>query len=282
MRIAEVGLIVRVDDTVAVGIGKHQVASLQAFTLQRVGCIAAAVAVDIVLEVILILDDAEGLVAIEVTDRLTFLEAGDDTSTLREVVITALIVLTATVHLCHLILIISNVPADAVGEVFTDLVAPVDSELNTSVLYGTSILQLLRETCRRRNGHGDEQVLRGLLIPVENHAELTADEACIETEVKLLRGLPSQLLVGEALRINTGSIVVLVAVEGIVTVGTILEGSEITEAVSNVLVTVLSPTCTDLQEVEPGRGLLHELLVRDYPTCRNRGEVTPTMSGSED
>ena len=178
-----------------------------------------------------------------------------------------------------------------VSEVTANLVAPAESHLKTLVLHVTCIhvgRLLIAEHHIHRGLY--QPVLRGLLIPVEVQSEAAAKEACIQTDIQLLRGLPSHVGVGNVLCIGTSGVNVvghrlnhiageLVAIVGI-SAGGETDVREIVE-VTNLTVTVLSPRCTELQEAQPRRGRLHELLVRDVPTCRYRGKITPAMTACE-
>ena len=77
VRVADHGLVVvaLVDLAVAVHVDELHVARLQRLTLQRVGLVAAAVAVQVVLKVLLVLNDTLHLVAPEVTDWESYLNA---------------------------------------------------------------------------------------------------------------------------------------------------------------------------------------------------------------
>ena len=146
------------------------------------------------------------------------------------------------------------------------MVAPVQSNFDTCVANGTGILQLSVETSGGRYGYVDQQVLRGLLIPVEVQTQFTAQEAGVETKVNLLRCFPSQFLVLQTRERSTLGGNVLGIVERIHAVCVVCKGCLVLEG-TDALVTVLSPTGTQLQEADDRR-VLQEVLVADYPTCR--------------
>ena len=61
--------------SVTVCIGKLAVAGLQSCALQGIGCITAAVCIQVGLLVGIVLDDSVNLITIEITDRITYLYA---------------------------------------------------------------------------------------------------------------------------------------------------------------------------------------------------------------
>ena len=178
-----------------------------------------------------------------------------------------------------------------ISEVAANLVAPAESYLKTLVLHITCI-HVSRLLIAEHHVHRGlyQPVLRGLLIPVEVQSEAATQETGIQTDIQLFRGLPSHVGVGNVLGVGTSGVDVishrlnhiareLVAIVGI-SAGGETDVREIVE-VTNLTVTVLSPRCAKLQEAQPRRGRLHELLIRDVPTCRYRGEVTPAMTACE-
>ena len=98
-----------------------------------------------------------------------------------------------------------------VGEIAANMVAPAQGNLKTCVLHVTCVdvgRLLVTEHFVHRGLY--QPVLRFLHIPVEIQAEATADEACVDTDIGLLRGLPSHVLVGHVSCVGTSLIYVTV------------------------------------------------------------------------
>ena len=115
----------------------------------RVGGVAVLQSSSVSSEILCVLDDAGCLVAPEVTDWVSFLEACHVASALCEQVATAVVVFLWRVNLSNLVLVVCDVITDVVLEVLSNLVLPVERNLDTGVLNSTGILQLRRETCCR-------------------------------------------------------------------------------------------------------------------------------------
>ena len=86
---------------------------------------------------------------------------------------------------CYLILISSKVHANVVAEILTDSVVPRESNLNTGVLYVTTIDSCRVSTIDSQQVTADQPVLSGLLIPVEVYTQTAVEETGIETKVEL-------------------------------------------------------------------------------------------------
>ena len=185
MRAAQLGLVFRSDDTVAVDIDELQVAGLNTGTLERVGGTATAVLAEICLQVALVLDDALCLIAIEIADGVSFLHTCHVAGILCDEVITAGDELIGILHLGHFVLILGKVDIDTIFEI-ADVVLPSDGSLNTGILHGTCIgmVSILSDDTPQR--HPKEQVLGLFVVPLEGGGEAAAEEACIETHVGLL------------------------------------------------------------------------------------------------
>ena len=249
MGAADFGLVLSVHDAVTVHVDKLQVTRLDTGALERVLSLAAAVGVQVVLQVGSVLDDAVGLVAIEVADGVAFFHAGHDTGVLSDEVVTAFNEVVGVVHLGHLVLVVSQVHVDTVLEV-ADVVVPSDGSLNTGVLHGAGVSIVTVLTYDSPNGNPQQEVLGLLLVPFERGAQTAAEEACVETDVDLFRCLPCQFGVGQTCGITTLCVAVLVVVERILTVVTEVEG-RLPLCGRNVVVTVLSPAGAQFQELEP-------------------------------
>ena len=99
-------------------------------------------------------------------------------------------------------------------------------------------------------GHPEQKVLGLLVVPLEGGGEATAEEACVETHVGLLRGLPDQVGILDVGRISTLCISVLRVAEGILAIVTEIEVG-LPQHGTDVIVTILSPTGTQFQERQP-------------------------------
>ena len=251
MWIAKFCLIVIIDNTIAIYIHKLQVTWLDTGTLLRVSGIALAVFVKVSLNVCLILHHTFCLVAPEVADRMTFLETSHITGILSQEVITTIVVCLVRLHLCHLVVVVSHIPTYVVLEVLTNLIVPRKRKLNTLVLYSTSILHLGRETCCWIYRNRNQQVLGLLVIPIQGEAQASTQEASIQTDVQLLRSLPSQIFIRQTGRSSTGNILVRITIEGIIATCIKCESTLPLEVVNGLCITILTPTSTKLQEVEP-------------------------------
>ena len=84
----------------------------------RVGGVAVLQSSSVSSEILCVLDDAGCLVAPEVTDWVSFLEACHVASALCEQVATAIVVFLRRVNLSYLVLIVCDVVTDVVLEVF--------------------------------------------------------------------------------------------------------------------------------------------------------------------
>ena len=104
----------------------------------------------------------------------------------------------------YLILIGSEVHANVIAEVLANAVVPGESNLNTSVLYVTTIDGSRVSTVDGNLLTTDQPVLSGLLIPVECQAQTAVEETSVETEVELLRSFPSQIRIRYDVSISTG------------------------------------------------------------------------------
>ena len=83
---------------------------------------------------------------------------------------------------CYLILIGTDVYTNVITEVLTDSIIPSQSELNTGVLYITSVDSSRIGTVDSQQVTADQPVLSGLLIPVEGYTQTAVQETSIETE----------------------------------------------------------------------------------------------------
>ena len=197
---------------------------------------------------------------------MAFLHTCHDTCVLSKQVITAFIVMVGIVDLGNLVAVVGHVPVHAIVEVAANLVVPVKCDFKTGITYGTGVLPLRREARGSWNLNLYEQILRLLVVPVHRSAQATIQEAGIDTEVGLLRSFPFKIIIGKTAQISTLSRILLGVSEGVVAVISIRECSQIAKGIANILITILTPAGTELQEVKPRSCGLHEFLVADHPT----------------
>ena len=103
----------------------------------------------------------------------------------------------------YLILIGSKVYTNIVTKVLANSVVPRESKLNTCILNVTTIDSSRIGTVNSNLLTTNQPVLSSLLIPVEVYTQTVVDETSIETKVKLLRCLPSQVRVRYDICVST-------------------------------------------------------------------------------
>ena len=100
-----------------------------------------------------------------------------------------------------------------------------------------------------RSDSADDEVLGGLLVPVHSEGETVLEEACVKSEVKLLRSLPLKLVVasgGWSVAVDIGRIgVESVIVDRIRTVLGYVVGIHV--ASQGGCGSVLTPGCAELE-----------------------------------
>ena len=186
MRIANIGLIICIDNTITIDINKLQVTRLDTCTLKRVSGIALAVLVKVSLNVCLILHNTFCLVTIETSNSMSLPHTSHITSILSQEILTTLNEVGITLNLCHLILIDSHIPVQAISEVLTHFIIPIKCKLHTLVLYSTSVYPLSTETRNSISLDINQEVFGLLTIPVCSKAQATMQETGIDTNVQLL------------------------------------------------------------------------------------------------
>ena len=114
MRITDLRLIAVVDHAIAIDIDKFQVTRGYRGALQGVRGIPTAILVKIGLYIRLILHHAIGLIAPEVTDRMSFFHTGHIGGSLGQKSVTSM---STVINFCYLILVMREVQADAIAKV---------------------------------------------------------------------------------------------------------------------------------------------------------------------
>ena len=103
-----------------------------------------------------------------------------------------------------------------------------------------------------------------------------SEEAEIDSDVVLRGGLPGQVLVGDVGGGGSGDLLVLPDVVARAD----REDVDAGVGAPNLLVAELPPRCAEFQFVDPA-DVLHELLLGDAPSGRERGKETPLVPGGE-
>ena len=135
---------------------------------------------------------------------MAFLSTRDIVCTLRENIAKTCDIVVLVGDTGNLVLVGGEVHTDVVTEVLANTVVPSESKLNTGILDVTTIDVGRVGTHNTNHRTSNKPVLSGLLIPVEVHAQTTVEETSIETEVKLLRGLPCKVGVRNDVSVSTG------------------------------------------------------------------------------
>ena len=174
---------------------------------------------------------------------------------------------------------VAEAEADVVAEVLADGVGVAQLNLVALVLGLTEVA----------GSHGDTHRLRACLVfgqdvvatlveVVEVTAQQAIEECEVNAEVELVGALPGDVVVGilvlEDTRLAGGAEVVVVH--------NLAPALFVEEALSGVVVvTHLTVAAANLQVVEPFLGLLHELLVADYPAERHGGEEAEALAAGK-
>ena len=158
----------------------------------------------------------------------------------------------------HLILIIGSVHTNVVAELLANHIVPGEVELKSLVLHIATIDGWCACTngCQHRSRH--QPILSGLDIIVEVYIQVTANQSGIQTDIELLRGLPSDIGISHTTGISTPvgtqhrdrlCVVITRGTKQIMSIR-ILHRSEIL-VVGDILITHLTPADAQFQEVHP-------------------------------
>ena len=139
-------------------------------------------------------------------------------------------------------------------------------KLDTLILHVAHVTDRLGFTYVAWDRHGHQHTIGLLDIVVNSKCKLVVPQAQVDTQVGLLTLLPLQVLVSQAVGFRT---VVHHGLTTEIVVAGAASGGEygITEIV-HILVTVLTPTCTEFQVRQPVACVLHEFFVHDVPSNR--------------
>ena len=157
-----------------------------------------------VLDILLVLEDTCGLVAPEITYGFAIRGAVELAGVIVEHRTRCTVDDTILVgNVTYLILIIGSIDIHIVTEILTNAIVPSQTDLNTSILDITTIDIGSTGTYSRQYGRLNKPVLRSLDVEVEVYIQTLVEEAGVETEVELLRGLPGNLIVAQTSRNST-------------------------------------------------------------------------------
>ncbi len=219
---------------------------------------------------LLVLEDAGGLVAPEVTYRMSVLRTIELGGVVVELTVAVGAVDYAVLsrNASYLILIIRRVEVQEVMEVLADVVLPSESNFYTGVLHVTAVDVRSARSCCAEDRSRDEPVLGFLAVPVEVDVELLHHPR-VETDVKRLRCLPFQ--VGVCQPALVGAIVAALCSCSIlvaeVVVYSLCSDRAEEHQVSDVLVTGLSPAAAELEVVDDLGHRSVPFFVTHYPSC---------------
>ena len=167
----------------------------------------------------------------------------------------------------NLIVVVSKVSTYTVDEILTNLVIPRKTNLNTLVLYITTIDD--RTTCTgcSQDRSLNQPILGILDITIQGQRQTLTEETSIQTNIVLLRGLPLYILVGKTACISTiyPSISTTCGTE--VVIGISCSNRCQVLVALDVGITYLTPRETEFQEIQPRSCRLHEILFCQSPTC---------------
>ena len=181
----------------------------------------------------------------------------------------------------HFVLVVGHVGGNAVAQPVVELVIPAQREFDTLVLHVSAVDVGSADAIYAQNRSTHQPVFRGLLVPVEGQSQTAVQEAGINTDVQLLGSLPSQFGVAQHVERTAGGGFFVVAHAEEVSVGFVESHLCQVLEVGDVAVTVLSPGCTDFEEVHDASDRFHELFIGHYPTCRCGGEDTPAVASGK-
>ena len=167
----------------------------------------------------------------------------------------------------------------------TNVATIADVELETFVLYLASVNPLTGALAHHTDTWHEYQNVLGLFeVPLERSIQGVTEHAEVHTEVGLCGGLPFQVVVTQLVTFETAwqslsAVATLDVVAGTVALSAeaslaivaLVDG--IASYVGNLLVTSLTPRCSQLQVVQPV-DVLHELLLVDTPSSTYRWEGT--------
>ena len=138
-------------------------------------------------------------------------------------------------------------------------------EFKTRVLHIAHIADRLSFAYIARNRHCNQHSVGLLHIVVGTESQCTAEESEVETDISLLTLLPFQVWVGCSIRLRAIKLNGILTEEHVVAHGCQYGIAE----VSDIIVTVLTPACTELEVAQPVACALHKLFVHDVPTNRS-------------
>ena len=189
----------------------------------------------------------------------------------------------------HLVVAVTSIQSHMIFEVLTNLVTPRERELPSPVVHLTIVVRCTLVTNDRRNSTVivQQDVAVALMIVVECQVQTTIQEACIDTQVKLIRLTPVHIgVVSSCVLVHTNtvggclSLVILTKHSTLVQVEVIVS---LPLPWSNVITTCYTVRYAKLQVVEPLQpfSVLKPRFLADGPTQTECRESTPFVLGSK-
>ena len=273
MRVAYHGAVFGVDNSVAIVVYKDQVAWLRGGSIH----LWTLVCIDLSL----VLKHACSFVSIEIAHGLAHLGGAyhliaafpqDASSTVDDAV--------GIVNFLYFILVVGNVPIDAVIEVAAHQVVPVQCKLNTTILHLSTV------DCRRigphagQDGCSDKQIGSRAHVEVKLRSQTICQESCIKAEVERTVLFPCKVRVDHLISIRALALGVHCITKSITSI-TVVGGDE-----RQVLkwrdrvVTIDTIGGTQFEEVDEAV-VTGKVLVGHNPTCRKRWISVPTVTAGK-
>ena len=237
-----------------------------------------------IINLLLILENTCSFKAPIITDGMTIL----CTIEFRRVVIQfACTAMNSTIHsrnITYLITIICTIETNIIIEVLTNIITPAQVEFKTFILHITTIDKWCTSTSCCKNRSLYQPVLCSLDIIIKINIQ-TREETCINTDIKLLRCLPCKIFISQTtwestivIAQNSRRLCIVISrcTKQVMRISS-LDRSQVL-IIINILVTNLSPACTNFQIIHPLGSTLHPLFIGYCPTCRYRREPTIAMT----
>ena len=185
----------------------------------------------------------------------------------------------------HLVVAVTSVQSHMILEVLTNLVTPRERELPSPVVHRTIVVRCTLVTNDRRNSTRvvQQDVAVALMIVVECQVQTTVKEACIDTQVKLIRLTPVNIwVVGCRVLVHTNTVGGCLALVVLTKDGTLIQVEVIVRLPlpwSNVITTGYTVRYTKLQVIEPLQpfSILKPRLLADSPTQTECWEGSPIV-----
>ena len=254
------------DDAVLIDVDEADVSG------ECVGLDHPALGVGVGTDLLDVLEDSVGLVAVEVGERHSVLGARDGAGALEGVEVgPSGFVAVFDELVAEVRQVAGNAEVEVLLAVFVGAL-----QFDAAVLHDTHVAGRLGFTYVRRDVHGHQHAVGDLLEPVDGEGYGVVEESEVETEVGLDGLFPTQALVGESAGLYALDGLFGVAEDVVVAAA----GENGVTEVTDVLVTVLAPGEAGLCHGHPGRKVDVGLAV-DVPSEGERRECSPVVVGAE-